>query len=95
MTPFAAITLDPGSVIAWVAVGLIAGFLAGRVMSGGGYGVVGDLAVGLAGALIGGFLFGQFVTGTPGLIGSIVVAFVGACVLIWLLRLVAPGPVRI
>ena len=95
MTPFAAITLDPGGVIAWVVVGLIAGFLAGRVMNWGGYGLFGDLAVGLVGALLGGFLFGTLVTGTPGLIGSIVVAFLGACVFIWVLRLVAPGPVRI
>ncbi|MEO2088932.1 MAG: GlsB/YeaQ/YmgE family stress response membrane protein [Gemmataceae bacterium] len=95
MTTFAAITLDPGGVIAWLAVGLIAGFLAGRVMSGGGYGVIGDLVVGLVGALLGGFLFGQFVTGTPGLIGSIVVAFLGACALIWLLRLVAPNRARV
>jgi len=91
MATFAAITLDPGGIVAWVIVGLIAGFLAGRVMTGGGYGLVGDLVVGLVGALIGGFLFGQFVTGTYAFVGSIVVAFLGACLLIWVMRQLAPG----
>ena len=92
MELFAQINLEPGGVIAWVVVGLIAGYLAGRVMRGGGYGLVGDLVVGLVGALVGGFLFGYFVTGDYGLLGSIVVAFLGACVLIWVVRQVAPGP---
>jgi uncharacterized membrane protein YeaQ/YmgE (transglycosylase-associated protein family) len=91
MAMFAQINLEPGGVIAWLVVGLVAGFLAGRVMQGGGYGLVGDLAVGLVGALIGGFLFGQFVTGTYALVGSIVVAFLGACLLIWVVRQLAPG----
>ncbi len=91
MAVFAEINLDPGGVLAWVVVGLIAGFLAGRVMSGGGYGLVGDIVVGLVGALVGGFLFGQLVTGTYAFVGSILVAFLGACLLIWLLRAVAPG----
>jgi uncharacterized membrane protein YeaQ/YmgE (transglycosylase-associated protein family) len=90
MPVFAQITLDPGGVIAWVVVGLVAGFLAGRVMRGGGYGLVGDLIVGLIGALIGGFLFGSAVTGDYGLVGSVVVAFLGACLLIWVVREVAP-----
>jgi uncharacterized membrane protein YeaQ/YmgE (transglycosylase-associated protein family) len=91
MATFAEITLDPGGVVAWVIVGLVAGFLAGRVMTGGGYGLVGDIVVGLVGALIGGFLFGQFVTGTYAFVGSIVVAFLGACLLIWVVRQLAPG----
>jgi uncharacterized membrane protein YeaQ/YmgE (transglycosylase-associated protein family) len=91
MATFAAITLDPGGIVAWVIVGLIAGFLAGRVMTGGGYGLVGDLVVGLVGALIGGFLFGQFVTGTYAFVGSIVVAFLGACLLIWVVRQITLG----
>ena len=44
------------SIIAWIVVGLIAGWLAGMVMKGGGYGVVGDIIVGIVGALVGGFL---------------------------------------
>ena len=45
----------------------------------------------LVGALIGGFLFGQFVTGTYAFVGSVVVAFLGACLLIWVVRQFAPG----
>jgi uncharacterized membrane protein YeaQ/YmgE (transglycosylase-associated protein family) len=91
MSLFAQIDLEPGGVIAWIVVGLIAGFLAGRVMKGSGYGPIGDLVVGLVGALVGGFLFGLFVTGTSGLVGSILVAFLGACVLIWVVRRFAPS----
>ena len=67
-------------------VGLIAGWLAGKVMRGGGYGVIGDMIVGVIGALIGGWLFGLLGISAGGLIGSIIVAFVGAVILILLLR---------
>jgi len=72
----------------WVVVGLIAGWLAGKVMKGRGYGVPMDIAIGMVGAVIGGFLFGRL-GGFPfrGLIGSIVVAFVGSVILISLSRL--------
>jgi len=93
MALFAEIVLEPGGVIAWLVVGMIAGFLAGRLMQGGGFGLVGDIVVGLVGALIGGFLFGQFATGSYAFAGSIAVAFLGACVLIWAVRQVAPGRV--
>jgi uncharacterized membrane protein YeaQ/YmgE (transglycosylase-associated protein family) len=86
MAMFAQIDLEPGGWIAWVVVGLVAGFLASRIMRGGGYGLFGDIVVGLVGALIGGFVFGQVVTGTAGFVGSIVVAFLGACLLIWIVR---------
>jgi uncharacterized membrane protein YeaQ/YmgE (transglycosylase-associated protein family) len=91
MATFADIVLEPGGLIAWLVVGLIAGWLAGLVMKGGGFGLIGDMIVGLIGALIGGLLFGQLVTGTPHLLGSILVAFIGACLLIALVRFVAPG----
>lgn len=69
-------------------VGLIAGWLAGQVMKGGGYGLVGDMIVGVIGALLGGWLFGRLGIGVGyGLIGSIIVAFIGALILIFLLRL--------
>ena len=71
--------LDPG--------GLIAGWLAGQFMRGGGYGLVGDIVLGVVGAFIGGFIFSFFVPGASvGLIGSIIVAFVGAVILIALAR---------
>src|SRR5436305_8373278 len=85
----AAVTLSLSNVIWWLVVGLIAGFLASRVMRGGGYGVVGDIVVGLIGALIGGFLAGLLGLGQFGLIGSIIVAFIGACILIAILRAVS------
>ncbi|HEY7200638.1 MAG TPA: GlsB/YeaQ/YmgE family stress response membrane protein [Candidatus Dormibacteraeota bacterium] len=83
--------LEPGGIIAWIIVGLIAGWLAGVVMKGGGYGLVGDLIVGLVGALLGGFLASFFISGSVGLIGSIIVAFIGAVVLIAILRAVTGG----
>src|ERR1041385_4237399 len=69
-------------------IGLIAGWLAGQIMRGGGYGVVGDMIVGVIGALIGGWLFGALGIGVGGLIGSIITAFVGAVILIALLRVI-------
>jgi uncharacterized membrane protein YeaQ/YmgE (transglycosylase-associated protein family) len=73
----------------WFALtGLIAGWLAGLVMKGGGYGIEGDLVVGVLGAVLGGFLFGALGISAGGFAGSIVVAAVGAVVLIFLLRLI-------
>ena len=69
-------------------VGLIAGWLAGRVMRGGGFGVVGDMIVGIIGALLGGWLFGVLGISAGGLIGAIITAFVGAVILLLLLRLI-------
>jgi len=82
--------LEPGGFIAWLIVGLIAGWLAGLVMRGGGYGFVGDIIVGIVGAFIGGLVFGVLMPGSSaGLLGSIVVAFIGAVILISILRAVA------
>jgi uncharacterized membrane protein YeaQ/YmgE (transglycosylase-associated protein family) len=69
-------------------IGLIAGWLAGQVMKGGGFGVVGDMIVGVIGALLGGWLFGVMGISAGGLIGSIITAFVGAVILILLLRVI-------
>ena len=79
-------TLDPGGIIAWLVVGLIAGWLAGVVMKGGGFGLIGDIVVGLIGALVGGFVFSLITAGTAGFWGSIVVAFIGAVILIVIVR---------
>jgi uncharacterized membrane protein YeaQ/YmgE (transglycosylase-associated protein family) len=81
------------NILAWLVLGLIAGFLASMVMRGGGYGIVGDIIVGILGAFIGGFLF-SVLTGNPNPvnnldIGSIFVAFVGACILIAILRAIS------
>ncbi|MGH8681298.1 MAG: GlsB/YeaQ/YmgE family stress response membrane protein [Burkholderiales bacterium] len=69
-------------------IGLIAGWLAGQFVKGGGYGLVGDLIVGVAGAFIGGFLFRALGLSAYGLIGNLVVATVGAVVLLVVLRAV-------
>jgi uncharacterized membrane protein YeaQ/YmgE (transglycosylase-associated protein family) len=95
MPIFADLYLEPGGLIAWLIVGLIAGFLAGKFMKGSGYGFVGDIIVGLVGAFLGGLLFGSFVHAEYALVGSIVVAFIGACILIAIVRAVAPGSSRL
>jgi uncharacterized membrane protein YeaQ/YmgE (transglycosylase-associated protein family) len=67
-------------------IGIAAGWLAGQVMKGGGFGLVGDLIVGVIGALLGGFLFSVLGLTATGLLGSLITATVGAIVLIALLR---------
>ncbi len=86
-------TLDPGSWISWIIVGLIAGAIAARVVAGRGFGCLADIVVGVAGALIGGFLLGAIfhVTGTVGFWGSIIVAFIGAAALLSVLKLISGG----
>jgi len=73
----------------FILVGLVAGWLAGQLVKGGGFGVVGDIIVGIVGALIGGFLFSTLgVSLGGGLLGSIIVATIGAVLLIFILRLI-------
>ena len=89
------INLSLSNVLWWLFVGLIAGFLASRVMRGGGYGLIGDIIVGIIGAFIGGFLAGLVGLGTSyGLIGTIVIAFIGACILLAISRAVTRGAPR-
>jgi uncharacterized membrane protein YeaQ/YmgE (transglycosylase-associated protein family) len=79
--------MEPMSLLAWIVVGLIAGWLASQVVASR-FGIIGDTVIGMVGALVGGFLFEQFgSTGTTGLnIWSLFVAFVGAVVLLVLIR---------
>ena len=81
--------LSPGGIIAWIVVGLIAGWAAGKVSRGHGFGLIGDLVVGLIGALIGGFVVGAFIQGSLGFFGSIFVDFLGALLLLFLIRLLS------
>lgn len=74
--------------IAWIVVGAIAGWLAGVLVKGGGYGLIADIVLGIVGAFIGGWLFGALGIHLGGLIGSIVTAVIGAVVLLFLVRLV-------
>lgn len=87
--------MDGHHVIVWLIIGLIAGALAGRVVAGRGLGCLADTAVGLGGALIGGLILSWLSPAnrpldTLGIIGDIVVAFVGAVLLLLVLRLLRP-----
>lgn len=74
--------------IGWILIGAIVGVLAGRVMRGKGFGILVDIVVGILGALLGGWwLLGQAIPADSGFIWSFVVAFLGACLLIFLVRL--------
>ena len=71
----------------WLVVGLIAGWLAGVVMKGGGYGVLADIVLGILGGVLGGWIFSMLgVSAGGGLIGGIIVAFIGAVVLVGITR---------
>jgi len=81
------------NVIWFIIIGIVAGWLAGQIMKGGGFGLLGDLIVGVIGALIGGFLFGLLGISAGGLIGSLITATVGAIVLIAIVRFFRRGTV--
>ena len=87
------LNLDPGSWLAWIVVGLVAGAIAARVVAGRGFGCIADIVVGVAGAIIGGFLLSSLfgMSGNVGFFGSIVVAFIGAAALLAVLKLVSGG----
>lgn len=73
----------------FIFVGLVAGWLAGQLMKGGGFGIVGDIIMGVLGSVLGGFLFRFFGLSIGlGVLGSIIVATIGAVVLIFTLRLI-------
>ena len=75
--------------IAWIVVGLIAGWLAGKVMKGGGYGIIVDIILGILGGIVGGWIFGALgIWQGRGMIGSIIVAFIGAVILVGITRLI-------
>jgi uncharacterized membrane protein YeaQ/YmgE (transglycosylase-associated protein family) len=89
---YLALDLNPGfGWLGWILVGLIAGALAGRVVRGRGFGCLVDIIVGVAGAFIGGIIVGAFVQGAAGFWESLVVAFIGAVVLLGVLRLLSGG----
>ena len=81
--------MEPMGLLAWIVVGIIAGWLASKVMPSS-FGLIGDTIVGMIGALVGGFIFDAFgESGATGInIWSIFVAFVGAVVLLFLIRAV-------
>ena len=75
--------MEFGMFVSWVVVGLLAGWLAGSVMKGGGYGLVGDMVLGLIGSVVGGWLFWALsVSAGGGLVPTVFAAFVGAVIVI-------------
>ena len=80
--------MDLTSIIIFLAIGAVAGWLAGVIMKGGGFGLLGDIVIGIIGAVVGGWLFGFFGITAGGLIGAIVTATVGAVVLLFIVRLI-------
>jgi uncharacterized membrane protein YeaQ/YmgE (transglycosylase-associated protein family) len=75
--------------LVWIVCGMIAGWLAGLVMKGGGYGILVDIILGILGGILGGWVFGLLgIWPAGGMIGSIIVAFVGAVILVGITRLI-------
>ncbi len=79
--------MDITSLLIFLAIGAVAGWLAGILMKGGGFGLLIDIVLGVVGAVVGGFLFGLLGLSANGLIGSIITATVGAVVLLLVARL--------
>jgi uncharacterized membrane protein YeaQ/YmgE (transglycosylase-associated protein family) len=87
-----AAALNPGGIIAWIVIGLLAGWLAGIIMPGRGFGFVGDIIVGLVGAFLGGLVVDVLTPNqTFGFWGSLLVALIGACILVAILHAIARG----
>jgi uncharacterized membrane protein YeaQ/YmgE (transglycosylase-associated protein family) len=77
------------NLLLFLVIGILAGFLAGKIWKGSGFGLVGDLIVGVVGSFIGYWVFGQLhISSGGGIIGFLIAAIVGALILLWLIRLV-------
>jgi len=80
--------MDITSLLIFLAIGALAGWLAGNFMKGGGFGLVGNIVIGVIGSILGGYVFGLLGIKAGGLIGSIITATVGAVLLLYILRLI-------
>lgn len=80
--------MEPRGVLSCLIIGLIAGWLAGKISKGGGFGILGNIVVGIIGATIGGFLFTIFGLSAYGFIGAIIMATIGAIVLLYVVGLI-------
>jgi uncharacterized membrane protein YeaQ/YmgE (transglycosylase-associated protein family) len=98
MLALVSVTFDPGSILVWALIGLIAGFLASKVMTGHGKGIVADIVIGIIGAVAGGFLARYLGVTTAvtshSIIVEIVIAFAGAVILLAILRIAGFGKRR-
>ncbi len=75
------------SIVIFLCIGIVAGWLAGKIMKGSGFGILGDMVIGVIGAFLGGWLFGLLGIATWGLAGTLITALVGALVLLFVVRL--------
>ncbi len=80
--------MDVTGLIIFLAIGAVAGWLGSTIMKGGGFGLIGNMVVGVVGAVIGGYVFGVMGISAGGLVGSIITATVGAVILLFLVRLI-------
>ncbi len=80
--------MDLTSLLIWIVIGAVAGWLAGKIMKGGGFGLLGNIIIGIIGAFIGGFVFGLLGITAGGIIGSIVMATIGAIFLLYIIKLI-------
>jgi uncharacterized membrane protein YeaQ/YmgE (transglycosylase-associated protein family) len=80
--------VDVQALVIFLAIGAVAGWLAGTLMKGGGFGLLGNIVVGIIGAVIGGFVFGLLGISAGGLIGSIISATAGAALLLFIIGLI-------
>ncbi len=81
--------MDLVGLLIWLALGAIAGFIAGQIMKGGGFGILGNIIVGIIGSFLGGFLFNSLgMSAGGGYLGSIITAVIGAVVLLFIVGLV-------
>ena len=80
--------MDVQALLIFLAIGAVAGWLAGNLMKGGGFGLVGNIIIGILGAVVGGFVFGLLGISAGGLLGSIVMATIGAAILLGLVGLI-------
>ncbi len=80
--------MEPQGIIIWLIIGAVAGWLAGQIVKGGGFGLVGDIIVGIIGSIIGGWIFGTYIVGVPGIGGAIIGSTIGAVVLLFILKLI-------
>lgn len=79
------------ALLVFLLIGAIAGWIAGLLMKGKGFGLAGNIVIGIIGALVGGFLFGLLGIHAGGFLGSIITATIGAVLLIWVIGLIRKG----
>ena len=78
----------------YIIIGIIAGFLAGKIMRGGGFGLIINLLLGILGGVLGGWVFALFGLAASGLIGSLITSTVGAILVLWLSLIHISEPTR-